>query len=77
MSEKCKAPDCDKELEGGHTKFCGNRCKQSSKYAVKMGKQCKSCYRHITKPVPKMGGFNRYCRRTEKCRVLHDMDAGK
>ena len=60
---KCKSINCDKELEGGQRNYCSNRCKQAVKNAINRGKQCKNCFRPISKPTPVLGGYEEYCSR--------------
>jgi len=68
---KCKAMDCDNELQGRATRFCSNRCKQAVKYQVAKGRQCKACLKPIKKPVPVLGGFSPYCDR-KRCEASRD-----
>jgi hypothetical protein len=67
----CIAERCDETLEGRQSMYCSHRCKQAVKYAIKTGRQCRNCGRLISKPVPTLGGYNKYCKRTKACRDLH------
>jgi hypothetical protein len=71
MKPTCSALNCDEDLTGKKAMYCSHRCKQTVKYAIKNGRQCRYCHRPINKPVPALGGYNQYCRRTAKCRELH------
>jgi len=62
MENKCKALKCETELTGSQRDYCSGRCKQAVKYAVKTGRQCKSCWKP-TKPTPAMGGYTHLCER--------------
>jgi hypothetical protein len=66
----CHALDCDKEVEAPKRKYCDNKCKQTVKYAVKMGRQCTVCQKQIKKPKPIVGGMDPVCFR-KACRATH------
>lgn len=59
--ERCVVCGC--RLHGQATKYCSNACKQTSKYARKMGRECRHCHKPIKEPVPILGGFSQECAR--------------